>query len=83
MMKPVYALVGTDSFLQLQKLNELLAQMPNDVQRVDVDGERAELAEVLDETPMRANKGFMKKKYTGWEVAYTSKPWTATNHGAN
>ena len=49
MVKPVYALVGSDSFLQLQKLNEIVAQMPDDVQRVDADGERAELAEVLDE----------------------------------
>src|SRR6185503_5132700 len=36
-------------FLQLQKLREILKQMPPDVQRVDVDGERAELSEVLDE----------------------------------
>jgi DNA polymerase III delta subunit len=49
MVKPVYALVGGDSFLQLQKLAEIASQMPEDVQRVDVDGERAELADVLDE----------------------------------
>ena len=48
-LKPVYALVGDDSFIQLQKLSELLRQLPADVQRVDVEGERAELAEVLDE----------------------------------
>jgi DNA polymerase III delta subunit len=48
-LKPVYALVGEDSFIQLQKLSELARQLPADVQRVDVDGERAELAEVLDE----------------------------------
>jgi DNA polymerase III delta subunit len=47
--KPVYALVGSDAFLQLQKLAEILRLMPADVQRVDVEGERAELAEVLDE----------------------------------
>lgn len=47
--KPVYALVGADSFLQLLKLREILALLPPDVQRTDVDGERAELAEVLDE----------------------------------
>lgn len=47
--KPVYALVGSDSFLQLLKLREILALLPSDVQRTDVDGERAELAEVLDE----------------------------------
>jgi DNA polymerase III delta subunit len=48
-ISPVYALVGTDSFRQLQALHEILAAMPPDVQRVDVDGERAELADVLDE----------------------------------
>src|SRR6476620_11902269 len=47
--KPVYALVGPDSFLQLEKLREILSLMPKDVQRVDADGERAELADVLDE----------------------------------
>lgn len=46
---PVYALVGTDSFLQLQTLQSILAALPPDAQRVDVDGERAELADVLDE----------------------------------
>src|SRR5687767_12790058 len=49
MTKAVYALVGSDSFLQLQTLGEILKQMPPDVQRVDIDGERAELADVLDE----------------------------------
>ena len=48
-VKPVYALIGSDSFLQLQKLSEILRKMPQDVQRVDVEGERAELADVLDE----------------------------------
>ena len=47
--KPVYALVGSDAFLQLQKLQDVLRLMPKDVQRVDLEGERAELAEVLDE----------------------------------
>src|SRR5688500_461769 len=46
---PVYALVGEDAFLQLQKLRAILKQLPADAQRVDVDGERAELADVLDE----------------------------------
>jgi DNA polymerase-3 subunit delta len=46
---PVYALVGSDAFLQLQKLREVLSALPPDVQRVDVDGERAELAAVLDD----------------------------------
>src|SRR4051812_25279104 len=49
MLKPVYALVGDDAFLQLQKLSAILSQLPPDVQRNDVDGERAELAEVFDE----------------------------------
>jgi DNA polymerase III delta subunit len=46
---PVYALVGPDPFLQLMKLTEILRDLPKDAQRVDVEGERAELAEVLDE----------------------------------
>jgi DNA polymerase III subunit delta len=49
MPKPVYAIVGTDVFLQLEALREVMAQMPSDVQRVDVDGESAQLADVLDE----------------------------------
>jgi DNA polymerase III subunit delta len=47
--KPIYALVGSDAFLQLLKLKDILALLPPDVQRTDADGERAELAEVLDE----------------------------------
>lgn len=47
--KPVYALVGKDSFLQLLKLRDILALLPKDVQRTDLDGEKAELAAVLDE----------------------------------
>jgi len=49
MAKPVYALVGSDLFLQLQELARILAQMPADVQRCDFDGETAQLAEILDE----------------------------------
>lgn len=49
MAKPVYALVGPEPFLQLQKLRTVLAELPKDVQRIDLDGERAELADVLDE----------------------------------
>jgi DNA polymerase III delta subunit len=49
MAKPVYALVGEDSFLQLQALEGIKNEFAADVQRVDADGERAELAEVLDE----------------------------------
>jgi DNA polymerase III subunit delta len=49
MLKPVYALVGDDSFLQMQKLTEILKLAPKDAARIDVDGERAELSEVFDE----------------------------------
>jgi DNA polymerase III delta subunit len=49
MPNPVYALVGGDCFLQLQKLAELRSQRPKDVQAIDLDGERCELADVLDE----------------------------------
>ncbi|MCY2954946.1 MAG: DNA polymerase III subunit delta [Planctomycetota bacterium] len=49
MLKPVYALVGTDLFLQLDALAELLRAAPPDVQRIDVEGETAQLADVLDE----------------------------------
>jgi DNA polymerase III delta subunit len=46
--KPVYALVGSDSFMQLQRLAAIVDHAPS-AQRIDFDGERAELAEVLDE----------------------------------
>ena len=49
MAKLVYALVGPEPFLQLQRLRAILAELPKDVQRIDLDGERAELSEVLDE----------------------------------
>ena len=49
MAKPVYALVGDDSFLQLQELARIHAEMPADVQRTDFDGDSAQLAEILDE----------------------------------
>jgi DNA polymerase-3 subunit delta len=49
MLKSVYALVGEDSFLQMQKLGEILKLAPKDAARIDVDGERAELSEVFDE----------------------------------
>jgi DNA polymerase III delta subunit len=49
MLKPVYALVGEDSFLQLEKLSSLLKNAPADIQRIELDGERVELAEALDE----------------------------------
>jgi DNA polymerase-3 subunit delta len=49
MVKPIYALVGADAFLQTQRLKEIVAQLPKDAQRIDLDGERAELVDVLDE----------------------------------
>jgi DNA polymerase III delta subunit len=49
MAKPVYALVGPDLFLQLQAISAILRELPADVQRLDLEGDRSELAEVLDE----------------------------------
>ena len=49
MAKPVYALVGDVSFLQLQELARITATVGKDAQRMDYDGESAQLAEVLDE----------------------------------
>lgn len=49
MIKPVYALVGGDTFMQLQALAEIVKAAPKDVQRIDLDGESADLAAVLDE----------------------------------
>src|SRR5665213_2476411 len=49
MASPVYALIGADPFVQLQKLHEILTELPRDAQRIELDGERAELAEVFDE----------------------------------
>ncbi len=49
MLKPVYALVGTDLFLHLENLKAILAQAPRDVQRIDLEGESAALADALDE----------------------------------
>lgn len=48
-LKPIYALVGPEAFLQLQEMAAILAQLPPDVTRIDLDGEKAELADVLDE----------------------------------
>jgi DNA polymerase-3 subunit delta len=48
-LKPVYALVGSDSFLQLQHLGDIVRLAGKDAQRIDLDGEKATLAEVLDE----------------------------------
>jgi DNA polymerase-3 subunit delta len=49
MLKPVHALIGTDLFLQLETLAELVRATGGNVQRIDVEGETAELADVLDE----------------------------------
>jgi DNA polymerase-3 subunit delta len=49
MAKPVHALIGEDSFLQLQKLGEIRTQLGREIQTAEFDGEKAELAEVLDE----------------------------------
>src|SRR5436305_3474208 len=48
-LKPVHALVGSDLFLQLERLSELQRAAGKDAQRIDVDGESAELGDVLDE----------------------------------
>lgn len=48
-LKPVFALVGSDPFLQLQALSQIAALLPPDAQRMDFDGETAQLANVLDE----------------------------------
>src|SRR5438067_2350970 len=47
MAKPVYALVGNDSFLQLQELANIAAALGKEAQRADFDGESASLADVL------------------------------------
>ena len=47
--KPVYALIGEDSFLQIEQLDRIRKLMPDDSQRADFDGERATLSDVLDE----------------------------------
>jgi DNA polymerase-3 subunit delta len=48
-LKPVHALVGNDLFLQLEKLAELQRAAGKEAQRIDVDGETAQLGDVLDE----------------------------------
>ncbi len=46
---PVYALVGEDTFLQLEGIRKIAAALGKDAQRIDFDGETAPLAEVMDE----------------------------------
>jgi DNA polymerase-3 subunit delta len=48
MTKPVYALVGKDSFLQAQAIERIAGEMPPEASRVDFDGEVAELSSVLE-----------------------------------
>ncbi len=43
------ALIGQDPFLQLQALEEIESRLADGVQRFDLDGAKAELADVLDE----------------------------------
>jgi len=46
--KSVYALIGDEPYLQLQELDNLLAGLPKDVDRVNVDGETAQIGDVFD-----------------------------------
>src|SRR5438046_3691458 len=48
-LKPIHALVGSDVFLQLETLADLLRQAGKEAQRIDIDGESAQLGDVLDE----------------------------------
>jgi len=48
-MAAVHALVGDDSFLQIEAIKRLASSMGKDVQRNDFDGESAQLADVMDE----------------------------------
>jgi len=45
----LYALVGSDALLQQEALATILRDAPADAQRVDLDGETAALADMLDE----------------------------------
>jgi DNA polymerase III delta subunit len=49
MAKAVYALVGSNGLLQQEAVAGIVREVGADVQRLDVDGETAELADVLDE----------------------------------
>lgn len=48
-MASVHALVGSDSFLQLEGVRRIAAALGKDAQRIDFDGESAQVADVLDE----------------------------------
>jgi DNA polymerase-3 subunit delta len=73
MVKPVYALAGADAFLQTQRLREILAELPTGAARLDVDGERAELSEVLDELRSFAMFGGGKVVVVGNGDAFVSR----------
>ena len=45
----VYALVGDEPFLQTEALRAVMARLPDGAERIDKEGESAELADVLDE----------------------------------
>jgi DNA polymerase-3 subunit delta len=49
MPKPVYALVGADTLLQQEALIDIQKELPKDAQRADIDGQTAQLAELLDD----------------------------------
>ncbi len=49
MIKPIYALVGDDSFLQIQAIDDIAKNLSPDAVRINIDGESAQLADVLDE----------------------------------
>ena len=57
---PVYALLGADPFLQLQELACISAKLPPDFQRMDYDGDTAQLGEVLDDLRSFAMFGGVK-----------------------
>ncbi|MCC6239167.1 MAG: DNA polymerase III subunit delta [Phycisphaerales bacterium] len=48
-IKPVQALVGSDAFLQLREVENIASKLAPQTQRVQFDGESAEISEVLDE----------------------------------
>ena len=70
---PVYALVGSDSFLQGEELRRIMGERSSDVARIDVDGERAELADVLDELRSFAMFGGSKVVVVGSADEFVSR----------
>jgi DNA polymerase III delta subunit len=53
-------LVGPDALLQQEALHEIVAQLPPDAQRIESDGQSADLADVLDELRSYAMFGSVK-----------------------